>query len=73
MSATPTPEDLAVFIRGLENEFLLPALWLIRRSALGAILELYEPAEQTLEIVDDRLFNQNRGLYDFVQERMEEN
>ncbi len=73
MSTTPTPEDLAVFIRGLENELLLPALWLVRRSALGAILELYEPDVQALEVVDDRLFTQNRPLYDFVQERMEEN
>ncbi len=73
MSTTLTPEDLAVFVRGLEDELLLPALWLVRRSALGAILEFYEPAEQTLEIVDDRLFTQNRPLYDLVQERMEEN
>ena len=72
-STPPPAADLAAFVRSLEDDLLLPTLWLIRRSALGAILELYEPAEQTLEIVDDRLFTQNRGLYDLVQERMEEN
>ncbi len=69
----PTPEDLAMFVRGLEDELLLPALWLVRRSGLGAILEAYEPADRTVEIIDDRLFTENRPLYDFVQERMEEN
>ncbi len=69
----PPPDDLAVFVRDLEDELLLPALWLLRRSGLGAILESYEPDEGTVEIIDDRLFTKNRRLYDFVQERMEEN
>ncbi len=69
----PTPEDLAVFVGDLEDELLLPALWLIRHSGLGAILRSYEPDEGLLEIVDDRLFRADRQLYDFVQERMEEN
>ncbi len=70
---TPVPNDLVVFVRGLEDELLYPALWLVRRSGLGAILESYEPDEGTLEIIDDRLFTEHRRLYDFVQERMEEN
>ncbi len=69
----PTPRDLAVFVRELEDELLLPALWLIRHSGLGAILGSYEPDEGVLEIIDHRLLTENRPLYDFVQERMEEN
>ncbi len=70
---TPTPEDLAVFVGDLGDELLLPALWLVRHAALGSILRSYEPDEGLLEIVDDRLFRADRQLYDFVQERMEEN
>lgn len=69
----PPHQDLAVFVQGLEGELLLPALWLVRRSGLGAILESYEPDEGTVEIIEDRLFRKNRRLYDFVQKRMEEN
>lgn len=69
----PTPDDLAAFVRGLEDDLLLPVLWLIRRSGLGAILSLYEPDERKLDVIDDRLFSQSRDLYDYVQERMEEN
>jgi hypothetical protein len=69
----PAPSDLAAFVQGLEDELLLPALWLIRRSGLGAILTFYEPDERAVEIIDDRLFTSNRRLYEFVQERMEEN
>ncbi len=68
-----TPQDLAVFVGDLEDELLLPALWLIRHSGLGAILRSYKPDERALEIIDDRLFTADRRLYDFVQERMEEN
>ncbi len=68
-----TPNDLAVFVRGLEDELLLPALWLVRRSGLGAILESYEPDERAVEIIEDRLLTKYRLLYDFVQERLEEN
>ncbi len=66
-------DDLADLIRGLEDELLLPALWLIRRTGLGAILELYEPDEDAREILEVRLLTQHRALYDFVKERMEEN
>lgn len=69
----PTPEDLAVFVGDLEDELLLPALWLVRHTALGAILRSYEPDAETLEIVDDCLFRASRQLYHYVQERMEEN
>ncbi len=69
----PSPEDLAVFVRGLEDELLLPALWLVRRSGLGAILRSHEPDGRAVEIIENRLFSENRPLYDFVQERMEEN
>ncbi len=75
MSTQPsaTPEDLAIFVQGLDDDLVLPALWLVRRGVLGAILRLYEPDAQSLEILDDHLFTHNRRLYDFVQERMEEN
>ncbi len=66
-------EDLAVFVQGLEDELLLPALWLVRRSGLGAILESYKPDGRVVEIIEDSLVTKNRRLYDFVQERMEEN
>lgn len=69
----PTPEDLAVFVGDLEDELLLPALWLVRHSALGAILRSYDPDEETLEVVDDRLYRADRSLYEFVQKRMKEN
>ena len=69
----PVPEDLVVFLRGLEDELLLPALWLIRRSGLGAILRFYDPDEGAIETLNDRLFRENRELYEFVQERMKEN
>ncbi len=62
-----------MFVRSLEDELLLPALWLVRRAGLGAILDSYEPNERALEIIDDRLFTKSRRLYDFVQERIEEN
>ena len=54
-------------------DLLLPALWLVRRGGLGAILNDFQPDQQALEILEDRLFTQNRALYDFVQQRMEEN
>ena len=68
-----TPQELAAFVRGLEDDLLLPALWLVRRAGLGEILSFYEPDKQALESINDRLLAQNRPLYDFVQERMKEN
>ncbi len=70
---SPTPEDLAVFLRSLSDELLLSALWLVRRSDLGAILEHYEPDESVLELIEDRLFTSNRKLYEFIQDRRAEN
>lgn len=69
----PTPENLVTFIRGLTDDLLLPALWLVRRSDLGAILEFYEPDESLLEAIEDRLFAQACDLYHFVQDRRTEN
>ncbi len=69
----PAPQDLVTFVQELEDDLLLPALWMIRRSGLGAIMELYEPDKQAVEIIEDRLCTENRPLYEFVQERMEEN
>lgn len=70
----PTPRYLATFLRGLDDELFLPALWLIRRSDLGAVLEeFYEPDEKHLDLVEDRLFTQDRRLYEFVVGRRTEN
>ena len=71
---SPTPEDLITFLRGLGDDLLLPALWLVRRSDLGAVLEeFYEPEERMLELVEKRLFRQDRQLYEFVLGRRTEN
>ena len=67
------PMDLVVFLRSLDEDLLLPALWLIRRSDLGAIVEDYDPEESVLELVEDRLFTGNRALYEFVVNRRAEN
>lgn len=67
------PNDLAVFLQGLDDKLLLPALWLVRRSGLGAILDTYEPDERAVARIEDLLVATNRQLYDFFQERMEEN
>lgn len=70
----PRAEDLAVYLRGLGDDLFLPALWLVRRSDLGAILEeSYEPSDRVLEMVEDRLFTQNRQLYEYVVGRRAEN
>ena len=68
-----SPKDLVSFLRSLSDELLLPALWLVRRSDLGAIMEHYEPDESVLELIEDRLFTSNRALYDFVVNRRAEN
>ncbi len=60
-------------MRGLEDDLVLPALWLIRRFALGAVLDPYQPDEGLVDRVEDRLFTEARPLYDFVQERLREN
>lgn len=70
----PTPKDLVTFLRGLGDDLFLPALWLVRRSDLGAVLEdLYEPDERLLELVEDRMFTKDRQLYEFVKSRRAEN
>ena len=70
---TPAPEDLKLFVQGLEDGLLLPALWMIRRSGLGAILETYEPDQTVVDVIEDRLFRSHRPSYEFVQKRLEEN
>ena len=70
---TPTPQELAAFVRGLEDDLLLPALWLVRRAGLGEILSFYEPDQRALETINNRLLAENRPLYEFVRERMKEN
>lgn len=71
---SPTPKDLAAFLRGLGDDLFLPALWLVRRSDLGAVLEdFYEPDERVLELVEDRLFTQDRRLYEFVKGKRTQN
>lgn len=69
----PTTRDLVVFLKSLEDELLLPALWLVRRSDLGALLDDQPLDERLLELVEDRLFTQDRRLYEFVMERRREN
>ncbi len=69
----PAPEDLVAFVRGLDDDLLLPALWLIRRSGLGAILSSYEPDERAVDMINDRLFKEDHRLYEFVQKRLKEN
>ncbi len=70
----PSPRDLARFIRNLEEDkLLLPALWMVRRSSLGAILKGFTPNEQDIEIIEDRLRIQDHSLYEYVQERLKEN
>lgn len=68
-----TPQELLAFLQSLDEELRLPALWLVRRSDLGAILDDYESDEKLLDTIEDRLFTQNRGLYEFIQERRKEN
>ncbi len=68
-----SPKDLVSFLRSLSDELLLPALWLVRRSDLGAIMEHYEPEENVLELIEDKLFTSNRALYEFVVNRRAEN
>lgn len=71
---SPTPKDLTTFLRGLDDDLFLPALWLVRRSDLGAVLEdFYSPDERVLELVEDRLFTQDRRMYEFVVGRRAEN
>ncbi len=70
---SPTPQDLATFLLTLRDDQLLPALWLVRRTDLGTVLEHYEPEERALELIEDRLFTQNRDLYRYVQDRRTEN
>ncbi len=66
-------EDLVAFLRNLDDALFLPALWLVRRSDLGAIMEDYEPDESLLELIEDRLFTQDRNLYEFIHQKREEN
>ena len=71
---SPTPEELITFLRGLGDDLLLPALWLVRRSDLGAVLdEFYEPDKRMLELVENRLVRKDRQLYEFVVSRRTEN
>ena len=69
----PAPEDLAVFVRGLEDDLLLPALWLVRRAGLGVILRSYEPERKAIELIEDRLFTEQRPLYELLRDRIQEN